>query len=174
LKTTLPTGEGGDELEVSAAGYTANESWYYGNGLVSGIQIYLAPPPPNDDFNNRTVLAGSNVSVNGDNFGASWENGEPYDGDQYLYSSESKSVWFTWTAPSTGPYAFSVSTSTVQRPILAIYTGANLSSLTGIMDVTGYNYHASFAIDAVAGQAYQIEVDDYQDIGGPYNLSIAP
>jgi hypothetical protein len=174
LKTTLPTSWGADELTVSASGYSANDSVYYGNGLVSGLQIYLAPPPPNDDFINRTVLAGSNVTTNGDNFGATWENGEPYDGDQYFYSGKTKSVWFTWTAPSTGPYAFSVSASTVQQPILAIYTGTDLSSLTGIMNVSGYNYHANLAIDAVAGQAYQIEVDDVQNIGGPYTLSIAP
>ena len=172
LKTTLPTSAGTDELMVSASGYTTSDSVYYGNGLISGMQVFLAPPPPNDNFANRTDLVGSNVSINGNNFGATWENGEPYDGG--FYSEESKSVWFTWTAPSTGPYAFSVSSSTVQQPILAIYTGLNLSSLTEKMVVTGSTYDASFAINAVAGQAYQIEVDDYQDIGGPYTLSIAP
>jgi hypothetical protein len=34
--------------------------------------------------------------------------------------------------------------------------------------------NASFAINAMAGEAYQIEVDDSQGIDGPYTLRIAP
>jgi tetratricopeptide (TPR) repeat protein len=33
-----------DELKVSATGYTTTANYYYGNGLVSGLQIYLSSP----------------------------------------------------------------------------------------------------------------------------------
>ncbi len=173
LKTTLPTSSQEGELAVSAAGYSTNDNYYYGKGLVSGLQIYLAPPPPNDNFANRTVLMGANVSTNGDNFGATAENGEPYDGNGN--SSRAKSVWFTWTAPSTGSYVISVSTINVQQPILAIYTGTQLSSLAQIADVWSYSYHASYTLSATAGEIYQIEIDTraWQN-GGPYTLSITP
>jgi hypothetical protein len=43
LKTTLPSSWYEDELEISAPGYTTINRYYGGNGLVSGLQIYLSP-----------------------------------------------------------------------------------------------------------------------------------
>jgi hypothetical protein len=43
LKTTLPGSWYEDELEISATGYTTINRYYGGNGLVSGLQIYLSP-----------------------------------------------------------------------------------------------------------------------------------
>ena len=143
-----------------------------GNGLVSGLQIYLSVPPPNDNFANRTILTGSNISTNGNNAGASQESGEPYDISNYGYGH--KSVWFSWTAPTTGSRVISVSTPSVYYPILAIYTGSQLSSLSKVTDTFPGGYYASYAISAVAGQTYQIEIDDDGGNGGTYTLSIAP
>jgi hypothetical protein len=42
LVTTLPAGEV-DELQISAASHTTVDNYYYGTGLVSGLQIYLSP-----------------------------------------------------------------------------------------------------------------------------------
>jgi hypothetical protein len=174
LKTSLSASMYDDKLEISAPGYSKVDSFYYGNGLNSGLQIYLAPPPANDNFANRTALTGSNVSTNGNNFGATWENGEPDDGGYSAFGNYSKSVWFTWTAPATGSYTISVSTTNVYRPILAAYTGAQLSSLTQITDIIGVGYHASYIITVAVGESFQIEIDDYRQIGGAYTLRIAP
>jgi hypothetical protein len=173
LGTTLPASWGGDQLETSATGYTTMDNWYYGNGLLSGLEIYLAPPPANDNFVNRIVLTGSNVSTNGNNLGASWEDGEPYDKPYGSYGN--KSVWFSWTAPTTGSYVISVATTTVRYPILAIYTGSQISDLSPIADIEGY-HHADCTISADVGTTYQIEIDDYDyhGNGGSYTLSIAP
>ncbi|MDE3066170.1 MAG: hypothetical protein KGJ60_01320, partial [Verrucomicrobiota bacterium] len=46
LKTSVPTSWyfwSGYQLGISAVGYAASEDYYYGSGLVSGLQIYLAP-----------------------------------------------------------------------------------------------------------------------------------
>ena len=171
LRTSLPSSWGEDEITISATGYVTVINYYYVSGL--GLQIYLSVPPPNDNFDNRTVLTGSNVSTNGNNAAASRENGEPY--DTYYYSGYgNKSVWFSWTAPTTGSYVISVSTPSVSHPILAIYTGAQLSSLSQETDTVSGGYYANYTISAVAGYTYQIEIDDYSGYGGTYTLSIAP
>ena len=172
LVTTLPANEEYDELEVSAPGYSTSDNYYYGSSPISGLQIYLSTPPPNDDFANRTVLTGSSVSVDGNNSGATQENGEPPDNTYGGYGG--KSVWFSWTAPGTTSYEVSVSTTSVYYPILGIYTGNQLSSLSTVADLYGYGYYTSYTLNATAGQTYQIEVDDFYGAGGPYTLSIAP
>jgi hypothetical protein len=43
LGTTFPASQGEDELQISATGYITVYNFYFGNGLVSGLQIYLAP-----------------------------------------------------------------------------------------------------------------------------------
>jgi len=171
LLTSIPSSWGEDYLAISAAGHVTAAQYYYGSGF--GLQIYLTVPPPNDNFANRTVLTGSNVSTNGNNAGASWESGEPY--DTYYYSGYGdKSVWFSWTAPTTGSYLVSVSAPSVYYPILAIYTGTQLSSLSKVTDTVPGGYHASYTLGAIAGQTYQIEIDDYSGNGGAYTLSIVP
>ncbi len=172
LVTTLLANDYGDYLQFSAPGYSSFDNFYYGNGLVSGLQVYLSPPPPNDDFASRTVLTGSNVSTNGDNSDATQESGEPPDNTYGGYGG--KSVWFAWTAPGTGSYLISISATTVYYPVLAIYTGDQLSGLSTVADLLGNNYYVSYPLNATAGQTYQIEVDDYYGNGGPYTLSIAP
>jgi len=174
LRTTMTSSWSDGEISISAAGYDTVVEDYYGNGLVSGLQIYLAVPPPNDNFANRTVLTGSTVSTNGNNAGASWESGEPY--DIYSYGYGRKSVWFSWTAPTTGSRVISVSTAwPVYYPILAIYTGAQLTSLSKVTEQISAGVHyVGYTIGAVAGQTYQIEIDDEYGNGGTYNLSISP
>jgi hypothetical protein len=170
LLTSISSGSG-DYLAISAAGHVTVAGFTYRSLL--GLQIYLSASPSNDNFANRTVLTGSNVSTNGNNAAASWESEEPY--DTYYYSGYgNKSVWFSWTAPTTGSYVISVSTPSVYYPILAIYTGAQLSSLSKVTDTVPGGYYASYTISAVAGQTYQIEIDDYEGNGGAYTLSIAP
>ena len=43
LATTLPASYGVDDLAISAAGHTTVYNFYFSNGLVSGLQIYLSP-----------------------------------------------------------------------------------------------------------------------------------
>lgn len=86
-------------------------------GLFS-LQLRLAPP--NDDFADAVVISGDEGSVGGTNDGASLEASEPGD--------VSNSVWYRWTAPSTGPAAFMTCGSPFDTAI-AVYTGSALGSL---------------------------------------------
>ena len=43
LKTSVPASWGVDELGISAAGYITIYNYYYGDGLVPGLTIYLSP-----------------------------------------------------------------------------------------------------------------------------------
>ena len=169
LLTSIPSSSGGDQLSISAAGYGTVVNYYYGSGPVSGLQIYLSVPPPNDNFANRTVLTGSTVSTNGNNAGASLESGDPYP------VNYGKSVWFTWTAPTSGIYTFSLNSSS-QYPVLAVFTGSQLSSLSLVN--SGFFYKSgSLNINATGGQIYQIGIDDQwasSGGGGAYTLGIAP
>jgi hypothetical protein len=170
LNTTLPSSYYEDELTISAPGYTTVHDYFYGDGLVSGLAIQLSPPPGNDDFANRVVLTGGSVSASGNNAGATVESGEPLDAG---FSYGGRSVWFTWTAPSSGSFVFSVSTTNVFYPILALYTGTQITSLSTITDVVGSGNYASHTLNASAGDSFQIEVDDDLGNGGAYTLSIA-
>lgn len=167
LLTTLPADYYGDDLIISANGYGAENEYFYGYGLVSGLQVYLSPSPPNDNFENRIVLTGASTSYNGDNAGASYETGDPA---PVFYG---KSVWFSWTAPSSGTYTISVSSS-FYFPSLGAFTGTQLSSLVRVNSDYGYADYASFNLTAASGQTYQIGVDDQDDVGGTYTLTIAP
>jgi hypothetical protein len=170
LNTTLPSSYYEDEHTISAPGYTTVHDYFYGDGLVSGLAIQLSPPPGNDDFANRVVLTGGSVSASGNNAGATVESGEPLDAG---FSYGGRSVWFTWTAPSSGSFVFSVSTTNVFYPILALYTGTQITSLSTITDVVGSGNYASHTLNASAGDSFQIEVDDDLGNGGAYTLSIA-
>jgi hypothetical protein len=158
----------GTTYQIKLDGYQYD---YPTSGTIE-FSFNFIPAPPNDDFANRTVLNGSNVSTNGNNSAASWEDGEPY--DTYYYDDYGyKSVWFSWTAPSPGLYTVFIN-SRFYYPILAIYSGTQLSNLSAVTDIVGDGRCAADTINAATGQTYQIEIDDSDENGGDYSLSIVP
>jgi len=115
------------------------------------------------------VLNGTNVTVYGSNAGATREPGEPYHDGFY----GGKSVWWSWTAPSSGTVTLAANTSTVQYPILAVYTGTQLSTLSSVAGTRGNSYYALVSFSAVSGLTYQIALDDYWGYGGNYTLTLS-
>ena len=168
LKTTL---QGGDELKISAVGYINFTNFYYGSGLFSGLQIYLATPPPNDNFVNRIIITGSSITNNGSNIGATREIGEPYDIGGTIGG---KSVWWSWTAPHSGPVTISTIGSNFDT-ILGVYTGTVVSALTKIAsdDESGGNSTSLVTFSATTGVTYQISVDGYGGNSGRIRLNIS-
>jgi hypothetical protein len=74
------------------------------NGFTGSIKLALpATPPPNDNFASATPLSGTLVTTTGYNFGATREVGEPTN----PINSGGPSVWYTWTAPSSGKFKIS-------------------------------------------------------------------
>ncbi len=140
--------------------------------LSSEVRILVTyPPPDNDEFDDRTVLAGSVVSVLGNNQFATHDAGDPGAGD--------KSVWWSWTAPATGSFVITaVGFPGAFYPQLSVYSGSNLGSLVPVAsDSFGGNdstYAARIVLNATDGVTYALEVTTLVGSGGELNLSISP
>lgn len=106
----------------------------------------FALAPPNDNFADRIVLTGRTAIARGSNTTATAESNEP--------NPVGRSVWWTWTAPGSGPVRLSTAGSGFPRPFISVYSGSSLSEL-GLV-VSG---HDQVAFEALAGVAYEIVVD---------------
>jgi hypothetical protein len=83
----------------------------------------LAAPPSNDNFANAQTLSGAfPIVVHGTLSEATQEPGEPE--DQY-----GASVWYSWTAPSTGRVTIDTCGGQSFAPITFVYTGPSVSQL---------------------------------------------
>jgi subtilisin family serine protease len=139
------------------------------NSNTGAIQLNIAPPPPaNDNFANRIALTGATANATGSNRGATGEVGEPAQNGQI------NSVWWTWTAPTTGNYTFDTLGSGYDT-YLSLFTGTNLPSLALVAanDDGGPNNTSRITQSVTAGTVYQIAVDGWSNRTGPINLNIA-
>ncbi|HXG48041.1 MAG TPA: Ig-like domain-containing protein, partial [Methylomirabilota bacterium] len=134
--------------------------------LLAGVLLFaLAPvrgssaPPPNDAFADRLPLAGAVVSTSGSNVDATLEGGEPA---HWPATPGGKSVWWTWTAPNSGPATITTAGSDFDT-LLAVYTGASLGSLSLVAnnDDTNGTSRSGVQFTAAAGTVYQIAVDGF-------------
>ena len=125
----------------------------------------------NDNFANRLTLSGSTATAVSNNAYATREAGEP----NHAANAAGRSLWWTWTAPTTGVANFSTFGGVAyysQSHVLAVYTGSDLAALT---EVGSSNYTAgtfypdgpysirasgkSVSLPVTAGTVYQIAVD---------------
>jgi hypothetical protein len=113
------------------------------------LEFDFVPPPPNDAFSNRIALTGSNLSIQGYNFAASKEPGEP----DHAAQSGGASVWWSWLAPESGRVTIDVSAPFT--PLTAVYTGSTPNMLTSVVSgstsvsfVTRAGLTYGFAFDA--------------------------
>ncbi|MBC8095476.1 MAG: hypothetical protein H7Y43_06670, partial [Akkermansiaceae bacterium] len=84
---------------------------------------------PNDEFRLRTVLTGTSTNLVVSNVSATREPGEPLHGGLIT----SNSIWFSWTAPANGGAIVEAITDfPFPVPMIAVYTGTNLGSLTNV------------------------------------------
>jgi subtilisin family serine protease/sugar lactone lactonase YvrE len=128
------------------------------------------PPPANDSFANATPLTGTSVSVTGSNAYASKEPGEP----DHAGTGGGRSVWWAWTAPSTGAVTISTSGSDFDT-LLAVYTGTSVSALTSVAsnnDVSRTDLTSQVSFYAIAGTAYAIAVDGSDGDTGDIQLAL--
>lgn len=116
-------------------------------------------PPPNDDFAAPRVIGPAlPVSEDATTVDSTWETGELGLGG----STNSRSVWFQWTAPSTGPVRVRTCEITpVSGPAnkkMVVYTGNALNALTAVEPATDY---CELDFLAAAGTTYRIAVSGY-------------
>ena len=126
--------------------------------------------PVNNNFANRTPISGALATMTGSNVGATKESGEP----NPVGNSGGKSVWWTWTAPSSGSVQIDTIGSSFDT-ILGVYTGSSVSTLTMVAndDDGGGNYTSKVTFTAVSGTTYQILVDGYNGASGNITLHVS-
>jgi surface antigen len=134
--------------------------------------VNLVAAPGNDDFVNRTRISGSSANLTGTNVGATKEYREP----NHAGNSGGTSVWWTWTAPSSGSVTIDTTGSNFNT-LLAVYTGSSVSSLTAVTggsnnDDPSGGTTSKVSFNAVAGRAYQIAVDGYNGASGTITLHL--
>ena len=141
-------------------------------GVTGNITLNwsLLPPPSNDNFASPEVISGAFGVITSTNAGATKEPGEPNHADD----PGGASIWFRWTAPSSGNVTFNTSSSRIcgdphlpscgYDTLLAVYTGSTLQDLSQHLIAKNDNetfdkLTSSLAFVATAGVTYQIAVD---------------
>ena len=142
---------------------------YYGDvGDVTLSWGTALPPPANDNFVDAQIVSGASGTTNGTNVSATTETNEPNHNGLTVAGA---SVWYRWTAPSSGNYYFSTLGSDFDT-VMAAYTGGTLDALTQIASNDQYNSDTSqISFSATANTVYFIAVDGYNGVVGDVTLS---
>lgn len=96
------------------------------SGFIN-LELRLANRPSNDDFANAEALSGSRGSQTGFTVNATMEPGEP--DHQQTSQTDQATIWYSWTAPSSGDFRFTLD-GTNQSIAIAAYIGAAVDALT--------------------------------------------
>lgn len=136
---------------------------------IAGAQQLYGPPgiPANDSFAAAIpiTLSGNSATLTGFNTNASKESGEP----NHASNAGGRSVWWKWTAPSTGSVTLTTSGS-VFDTTLGVYVGSSVTALTMIVsndDVqAGVIQYSSVSFSAVGGTTYYFAVDGFNASDG--------
>jgi hypothetical protein len=127
---------------------------------------------PNDNFSSAANISGSydRSQTIGSNVGATKEPGEP----QHAGNSGGASVWWRWTAPTTGQVTIDTLESNFDT-LLSIYTGNSVGSLAQVAsnDDTQSSAQSLVTFTATHGIAYYIAVDGYKALTGNIILTIS-
>lgn len=150
-------------------------------GTVSTTENFIVgagAPPPNDNFANALPLPSdlSGATI-GNTANATKELNEP----SHAGLPSGASVWFSWTAPTSGRFIFNPHDSAVTTNFgvnLAVYTGSSLEALTpvasGFSGIAFSRFQSSAAFDAIGGVTYMIAMDGFNGIMGDYRLAWSP
>jgi hypothetical protein len=147
---------------------TGSASWVVGGGVLD-LTFEVIPPPPNDDFAEALHVGSLPYTDAQSSLGASREPNEPIACGQ----STSNSHWYAFTAPSGGSYTARTSSGT--WPVLGLYRGSSVDSLTEVDCRSGNGGAITFHADA--GETTYIQISDvYGGQNGPitFSLDVAP
>ena len=130
------------------------------------LRLAVAIPPVNDSFTDRIVLNGTDLTIQGDNSLADMELGEP----RHTSVATGKSVWWSWTAPSSGELSLSTRDSDSLTET-TVYIGSNLSQLQRVGESTN-RLAVPFRLRVSAGTTYQIAADSINGNFGRFILRL--
>jgi hypothetical protein len=129
-----------------------------------------APAPANDNFANAVELVGPAGTVTGSSSNATKEAGEP----AHAGNGGGHSVWYRWTAPTSGTATFDTVGSTFDT-LLAAYTGGTVSALSALTsndDIQDGVIRASrISFPVTAGMTYRIALDGWNGDFGSITLN---
>lgn len=159
--------QGGETYYFQVGGY------YDGASVAAGeLSFSVDTWPLNDYFPDAVQLSDTSGTVEGNDEYSSQEGGEP----RHLGKAFTGSVWYRWTAPKSGKVSF----DTLDQggdTVLAVYTGAGVSSLTLVASNNDVqpevNLRSRAQFEAVAGTDYRIavgHVHEGSERGGPFTL----
>lgn len=130
----------GREYWIAVRGYT-----YTAQGEAR-LTLQAVDIPPNDDFANRIMLSALPASFAGTPSGATVEPGEMLY-DSYTGNTRSASLWWSWTAPTSGTVRLDLTGSVS----VYVQTGATVDALTTVLRCASTG---SSAWSATAGVTY--------------------
>jgi hypothetical protein len=134
------------------------------------LGLHLPQPPANDNFASAQPVAGLPFSVPGSTIEATFETGEP----AFLGGSGgSRSVWYSWTAPSTGHVQldgcpFETQRGSAANMAMGVYTGTTLAGLTEVVET----HNCKVEFDAVAATNYKIAYSGNFSGEGTFTLAM--
>ena len=143
---------------------TADSRW------LESVPGGALPAPTNDRAAAATRLSGYSGAVVTSNGGATLESGER----SPTSKPGGRSIWFSWTAPVSGPFAFDTCGSDTDT-LLGVFTGsgaaaANLVSVGEADDDAQLGQQARVTFTAQAGTTYLVQVDGYGGDQGEIDL----
>ena len=142
-----------------------------GGAISLNISLDKNIAPANDNFASRIDLgSATSVTTNATSAAATSEVSEP----QHAGYLAARSIWWKWTAPSTGLVSISTAGSGFDT-LLGVYRGSSLFNLLSVAsnDDAGGGNTSRVEFEAQAGVTYQIAVDGFDGAGGAVTLSVA-
>jgi hypothetical protein len=145
------------------------------DGAEGNFNLSIEPPPVNDDFAAAKTLSGFPVSTSGTTLLATKQTGEP----NHAGNPGGQSVWYSWTAPASGPIVVSTCSYLESGPdtLLGVYTGTELGNLAEVASNDDSPKACGESGSAVSFQAvkntiYKIAVDGKSGAQGIFSLGI--
>lgn len=125
----------------------------------------------NNNFANAQIISGNTGSVNGNTIDATREIGEP----QHAGVESSRSVWYSWTAPTAGSVTFVTDNTGNFNTTLAVYKGTSVNNLTAIVAnddelINGTQGQSRLTFGTQAGTIYRIAVAGHFSLSGNFTL----
>jgi hypothetical protein len=124
-------------------------------------RFVFIPAPANDEFQDREVVVGRQISVSGSTLGATAESGEPPNQN----NPAQHSVWYSWIAPFSGIVYYAYNSGFPF--VLTTFVGGSLKALAFAPrppDTLGFY--------AVEGRTYAIAVDSLDWAPGGFDFSL--
>jgi hypothetical protein len=138
------------------------------NGASGDFRLRWQPAPTHNAFAAAERISGPGDARTTSTVGASKEPDEP----DHAGNAGGRSVWYRWTAPTSGTARFHTDGSDFDT-LLAVYQGSSLEQLdlvTANDDVGPDNPASEVSFDAVEGAHYYIAVDGYNGETGKLHL----